>query len=200
MEESFIQARRASLVDISEMALSILRDYDTAVKKGDLDLATAQQSALRQIRTLRYGKEGYFWVQELRDPVSVILLHPSMPWLEGMNANDPYFEKTVAIRLGTDPKALPASNLNLFQAFTYVCRTAGSGYVSYSWPKPLAAGKVTPRPSPRSPMWCCSSPGTGSSAPGSTSTTSPAASPRCAFSPFSFWPESSWRPAWRPWA
>jgi PAS domain S-box-containing protein len=149
IEDNIIMARRAFLADITEMALSILKDQAAAVKSGTLDLKTAQELALRQIRTLRYGKEGYFWVQDMQELTPVILLHPTMPWLEGKTLNDPIFEVATSIRLGSNPKSLPTQHRNLFHAFIYICRTAGSGYVAYLWPKPTGTGTLSPEPLPK---------------------------------------------------
>jgi polar amino acid transport system substrate-binding protein len=149
IEDDIIASRRAFLADITEMALSVLKDQAAAVQNGRLDLKTAQDLALRQIRTLRYGKEGYFWVQDMQEPTPVILMHPTMPWLEGKSLNDPIFEVATSIRLGSDPKSLPSQYRNLFHAFIAICRTAGSGYVAYLWPKPTGKGTLSAEPAPK---------------------------------------------------
>lgn len=85
------------------------------------------------IKSMRYAEgTGYFWINDNTLPYPKMIMHPTVPQLDGTVLDDPKFNNA----LGKDQ--------NLFQAFAEVTRDHGSGFVDYLWPKPTPMG-LTPR-------------------------------------------------------
>ncbi len=75
---------------------------------------------LSQLRSIRYGKDGYLWINEF-DPPYTVIMHGAKPELEGKSWNF-YIE-------GTD--------INVYKAFhDSIVAGGGEGRVSYSFYKP----------------------------------------------------------------
>ena len=78
---------------------------------------------------MRYaGGVGYFWINDNTLPFPTMIMHPTLPELDGKVLDDPKFNNA----LGKDQ--------NLFQAFAEVTKENGSGFVDYLWPKPTQNG------------------------------------------------------------
>ena len=76
-----------------------------------------QQEALKAIADMRFGKHGYFWIN---DTTPKMIMHPLKPGLNGKNIADV-----------KDPKGV-----YLFREMVKVVKEKGEGVVLYSWPKP----------------------------------------------------------------
>ncbi len=79
----------------------------------------SMQITLENLRTLRYGKDGYIWINKLEPPYEVVM-HASKPNMEN--------KSWVFIMEGT--------NTNVYDAFADICKQSGKGYLEYSFPKP----------------------------------------------------------------
>ncbi len=79
----------------------------------------SMQITLENLRTLRYGKDGYIWINKLEPPYEVVM-HASKPEMEN--------KSWVFIMDGT--------NTNVYDAFSDICKQSGGGYLEYSFPKP----------------------------------------------------------------
>jgi methyl-accepting chemotaxis protein len=101
---------------VVEVAYSILADYETRVRKGELSGEEAQKKALEGIKTLRYNEKEYFWINDLRP---VMIMHPYKPELNGTDLSD-----------NKDP-----NGKRIFVEFVNVCKEKGAGLVEYMWPK-----------------------------------------------------------------
>ena len=82
------------------------------------------------IQKMRYaGGTGYFWINDNTLPFPTMVMHPTVPSLDGTILNAPKYNNA----LGVDK--------NLFQAFAEVtAKKAGDGFVDYLWPKPTPNG------------------------------------------------------------
>lgn len=74
---------------------------------------------LENLRVLRYGVDGYLWINELEPPYKVTM-HATRPELEG--------QSTVFYIEGTD--------INVYEAFADICNESGEGFLEYSYFKP----------------------------------------------------------------
>jgi len=82
--------------------------------------------SLNQLRSIRYGKDGYIWINEF-DPPYTVIMHATRPELEGKSWNF-YIEGT---------------NINVYKAFhDSIIVGGGEGRVSYSFYKPGTNEKV----------------------------------------------------------
>jgi len=82
-----------------------------------------QKEALQAISKMRYGKSGYFWINDMQPKM---IMHPIKPSLDGKDLSN--------IK---DPKGT-----YLFNEMVNVCKQSNQGLVKYYWPKP---GKDQPQ-------------------------------------------------------
>ena len=87
-------------------------------KNKDLLSPTDLKNRLKGIvEGVRYGKNGYFWINDLD---AVIVMHPIKPQLNGKNLY----------------KFKDKGGKQIFKEFAAVAKAAGDGFVDYVWPKP----------------------------------------------------------------
>jgi methyl-accepting chemotaxis protein len=126
--QKFYGNRLRTTIDVVD---SILKHYHGMVKAGKLTEGEAQKQSLAMIKQIRYdGGIGYVWVNDTSKPFPKMLMHPTIPALNGQVLDDPKYDTA----LGTDK--------NLFQAFMEVCERKGEGFVDYRWPKPSPQGLI----------------------------------------------------------
>ncbi|HEY5672104.1 MAG TPA: methyl-accepting chemotaxis protein [Malonomonas sp.] len=101
----------------TETAWGVLEHYAGLEKSGQLSRDEAQQQAMAAVKKLRYGKSGYFWINDMQP---AMVMHPIKPALDGKN-----------LSATEDP-----SGKKLFVEFVKVSRQHGGGFVNYLWPKP----------------------------------------------------------------
>jgi methyl-accepting chemotaxis protein len=85
----------------------------------------AKQRAIDEIKTLRYGTDGYFWINDMEPRM---VMHPIDAALNGKD-----------ISHVKDP-----NGKHLFVAMVDVVKKNGAGFVEYDWPKP-----GNPKPVPK---------------------------------------------------
>ncbi|PCI25185.1 MAG: hypothetical protein COB67_10985 [SAR324 cluster bacterium] len=73
-----------------------------------------QQEAKSLLRKMRYGKNGYFWINDFNP---VVIMHPTNPSLEGKSVGQM-----------VDP-----NGIYYFQKFVEVAKNQGEGFVDYSY-------------------------------------------------------------------
>jgi len=108
------QAKTQQMIDVG---YGILASYHKLEADGKLSREQAQAAAIAEIRSLRYDKVEYFW---LNDMTPKMVMHPIKPELDGKLLAD---------------MADPAGN-HLFMGFVDVVRKQGAGFYGYLWPKP----------------------------------------------------------------
>ena len=96
--------------------------YHALATNGSLPEAEAKKQAIAAIKSLRYSKDEYFWIN---DADALMLMHPIKPELDGKNL----------INLKD-----PTGKL-FFSEMASKVKSNGSGFVHYMWPKP---GNETP--------------------------------------------------------
>lgn len=74
---------------------------------------------LENLRVLRYGTDGYLWINEIEPPYKVTM-HATRPELEG--------KATVFY--------IPGTHTNVYEAFADICNESGEGFLEYSYFKP----------------------------------------------------------------
>lgn len=131
------QVKTRHLVETVWGVVSAFQDQQTA---GALTEAEAQRQAIQAVKRLRYEGKEYFWIQDLGKPVPTMIMHPTVPALDGKVLDDPKFNKATSMSEGLSGKNVSLDNRNLFVTFNQVVEQAGHGFVEYQWPKPLAGG------------------------------------------------------------
>ena len=128
--EKFYGLRLQSIMDI---AVATIKKRAQQVEAGELRLEEAQRQAIRDIEAMRFDNNtGYLWINDTTRPYPVMIMHPTVPALNGTLLTDPKFDCAMG------------RNQNLFQAAVEVATANGSGFVNYIWPKPTPSGVSEP--------------------------------------------------------
>jgi methyl-accepting chemotaxis protein len=123
------------LQDIVNTGETIINRYKRMVERGQISEAEAKKRAMEEIRELRFdGGTGYIWINDTTGPYPTMVMHPTVPSLEGQVLNNPKYNNAQGVRK------------NLFRAFLEVTEDDNEGYVDYLWPKPTAQGLTEEEP------------------------------------------------------
>jgi methyl-accepting chemotaxis protein len=126
-----------------ETAQTLVAHYRAQEQAGKLDQATAQAAAMAALKALRYEEKEYFWINDTGAPPRMVM-HPVVPALDGQSLEGDKLCCASSLQAGNDgPVVTAPPKKNLFVAFNDVVAQAGSGYVTYDWPKPKAGGGTT---------------------------------------------------------
>ncbi|WP_319524279.1 cache domain-containing protein [uncultured Desulfosarcina sp.] len=116
LEATILASRQSSVRELVRSIEYLLNTYQEDVDNGLLDLAEAQNRALRRIRSFRYGidMDNYFWVSDLKGRFH---MHPIRPDLVNQDFD------TI-----TDPQAR-----QFLQKSIDVATRQKSGFIEYMW-------------------------------------------------------------------
>ncbi|EKT4467575.1 methyl-accepting chemotaxis protein [Pseudomonas putida] len=117
------QAKAEKTRHVVQTAAGVLAYYQGLEAAGTLTREAAQQQALQAVRSLRYDKDDYFWINDLAPRM---VMHPTNPKLDGQDLS--------GIR---DPDGFA-----VFNEMASLARSQGAGPVDYRWPKPGASEPV----------------------------------------------------------
>jgi methyl-accepting chemotaxis protein len=123
IETKIYEDRQAQIRGVTEVAFSLMTEYEARIKTGELTLEEAKKRAALRVKNLRYSGQEYFWINDLTPRM---VMHPFRPELDGQDlsgSKDP------------DGKAL-------FVEMVRTCKENGAGFVDYMWPKPGASKPV----------------------------------------------------------
>ncbi len=127
-----------------DTAYTLVAHYRQMELAGKLTPAAARNGAIEALRALRYAGTDYFWINDLTRPVPRMVMHPTLPELDGTVLEAERFNCAKSEQDGIDgPIVHTDGRKNLFVAFNEVANRAGHGYVTYDWPKPKSGGGVT---------------------------------------------------------
>ncbi len=130
-----LEKRKSELKNIATLALSYIEGFYKMQKDGILSEEEAKRLAIKEIKRLRYDNGiGYIWINDTARPIPHMIIHPTIPELDGKVLDDPKFNCALGIKK------------NLFQAFVDICLKQGEGYVDYLWPKPTQKGLTPEQP------------------------------------------------------
>jgi len=124
--------RLSSVIDIAHITITNLI---VLVNNGEITTEEAQARAKETIKNIRYDQgKGYIWINDTRRPFPKMIMHPTVPALDGQVLDDPKYN----CALGRKE--------NLFVAFNDVTERNGEGFVDYLWPKPTKEGLTEDQP------------------------------------------------------
>jgi signal transduction histidine kinase/CheY-like chemotaxis protein len=122
----------------------VLAYYHGLQQAGILGEDAAKKAAMDTIRRMRYDRKEYFWINDFTTPVPRMVMHPTVPELDGKILDAAKFNCATSLQAGiSGPVEKTDGKKNLFVAFNEVANRAGEGFVTYDWPKPKAGGGVT---------------------------------------------------------
>jgi PAS domain S-box-containing protein len=134
-QNAMLTRRKIELKNNTTIAFAIVNSAYQRYQAGEISEGAAQASVINEFKQLRYDNGiGYFWVNDMTRPYPRMIVHPTIPDLDGEILDD----ETFNCALG--------ENENLFKAFVDVCLVQGDGYVDYEWPKPLPSGLTEQQP------------------------------------------------------
>jgi methyl-accepting chemotaxis protein len=138
------EEKRLKTRHLVEAAYGVLSHYYDLQKAGTLGEAAARTEAIATIKSLRYEGKEYFWLNDLGKPFPKMIMHPTVPSLDGQVLQADKFNCATSITFGNAGDAVDTGGKkNLFVAFVDVVEKSGKGYVTYNWPKPKEGGGVT---------------------------------------------------------
>ncbi len=102
-------------------------------------------AALAEVASLRLADGNYFWINDDTLPVPNMVMHPTVPALDGQALDDEKYQVATSKQAAQDTEPVPlAEGTNLFSAMAEVSlESPDGGFVSYLWPKPVEGGGVT---------------------------------------------------------
>ncbi len=140
MHRQLYEDRQLKTRHLVETAYGVLAGFQDLQRSGTLTEGEAQRQAIQAIKRLRYEGKEYFWIQDLGKPFPRMVMHPTVPALDGKVLDEPRFNKATSMSEGLHGKTVSLDNRNLFVAFNDVVERTEHGFVEYLWPKPLAGG------------------------------------------------------------
>jgi len=141
---SLMAEKKLKTRHLVEAAYGVLDFWYAKQKAGAIDEETARREAAAAIKTMRYEGNEYFWLNDFTTPVPKMVMHTTLPALDGKVLDAEKFNCATSMQAGGDgPIVATDGKKNLFVAFNEVASKAGSGYVTYDWPKPAAGGGAT---------------------------------------------------------
>jgi|GEM_PF-508509 len=143
LERELFAAREVKLRHVVEVGHGVLQRLAADAKDGRLSEDEAKAQAISIIRTMRYDEVEYLWINDLEQPIPRMVVHPTVPALDGKILSDARFDKATSRREGTGGAVTALNRTNLFVTFNDVIRAAGHGFVTYDWPKPKQGGGVS---------------------------------------------------------
>jgi methyl-accepting chemotaxis protein len=135
--------KRLKTRHLVESAYGVLAYNYELQKSGVLTEAAAKAQAIATIKSLRYEGKEYFWLNDLGKPFPAMIMHPTVPALDGKILDAVKFNCATSQSFGNDGEPITTEKKNLFAAFVEVADKSGQGYVTYDWPKPKESGGTT---------------------------------------------------------
>ena len=144
-KSSMLEDRKVKTRHLVESAYTLVLHYQEQEKSGALSPSAAQTAAMQAVKALRYEGKDYFWIHDLGTPVPTMLMHPTVPSLNGKVLDAPVFNSatTGPCRPFCTVERTADGKKNIFVAFNDVVAKAGEGFVTYNWSKPKAGGGTT---------------------------------------------------------
>ena len=144
-KSSMLDDRKVKTRHLVESAHSLVQHYQAQEASGAMDRVNAQTAAMQALKALRYEGKDYFWVHDLGTPVPTMLMHPTVPSLNGKVLDAVVFNSATTLQAGQHGPVVHTADgkKNIFVAFNEVVAQSGEGFVTYNWSKPKAGGGTT---------------------------------------------------------
>ncbi len=152
LQSSILSEREIMLRNATQTAQGVVQYYYQLAQSGKLSTEQAQQQAMAAVKDMRYGakKDGYYWITNDTNPVPTMLMHPTVPALNGKVVDLPKFDNATAYRPGIDGQTVPTDGrMNLFTAQNLAAQNPDGGIFEYRFPKPVAGGGATKEAFPK---------------------------------------------------
>jgi methyl-accepting chemotaxis protein len=143
-KSDLLDERKLKTRHLVETAYGVLNHFQDLEKQGTLSPEDARKAAIAVVKGLRYESKEYFWINDLTAPTPRMVMHATLPSLDGNVLDAAKFNCATSLQYGSEErKELTDGKMNLFVAFNTVANKAGHGFVTYLWPKPKQGGGTT---------------------------------------------------------
>jgi methyl-accepting chemotaxis protein len=149
LNNTLIEDKKGKTRNVVESIYGILDYYHGLVESGAMTEDAAKGVAMATVKKLRYDEKEYFWINDDKLPYPTVIMHPTVPAMDGKVADAEKFNCATSMQAGNGPIVKTDGKKNLFQAFVEIANNAGSGFVTYEWPKPIAGGGVSKETYPK---------------------------------------------------
>lgn len=112
----------SQIQSVVETAVTTANFYYQEFQSGRMTEKNAQREAIKVIKSMRYGSDGYLWIDDTK---ATLIGHPMLADLEGTNRMD---------------KEDPAGNKMIQNIVNVVKNSTKSGFTEYLWEKPENVG------------------------------------------------------------
>ena len=85
IHESLLADRKIKTRHVVETAYQVIQYFGEQAKTGKMTKEAAQQQAVEAVKGLRYGKNEYFWINDMHP---AMVMHPYKPQLDGQDVSD----------------------------------------------------------------------------------------------------------------
>ena len=140
IDSSMRNSREKLLISVVETASGVLKRYQTQETEGAISREEAQKRALQTLKGIRYAGAEYLWVNDTGQPYPTMIMHPTVPSLDGQVLNRETFNKATRMYSVDGSFSETLDKANLFQSFVRIVARHGQGFVAYEWPKPTQNG------------------------------------------------------------
>ncbi len=148
--QNLIDEKKLKTRHLVESAYACVEYFYKKSKNGEIGEDAAKAEAIKLLKSVRYDKKEYFWIHDLVAPVPNMIMHPTVPALDGKPLDAAKFNCATHIQRGLDAKPIETDGkTNLFVAMNEAVKISGSGFVNYDWPKPLENKEVTKESYPK---------------------------------------------------
>jgi len=130
-----LERRQIELKNTTTIAFAMVNSAYKQFQNGTFSETEAKRHAINDLQKVRYDNGvGYFWINDTIKPYPRMIMHPTIPDLDGKILDDSSF----FCALGKKE--------NLFKASVDVCTKNEEGYIDYLWPKPTKEGLTEQQP------------------------------------------------------
>ena len=143
IDSSMRRDKERQLAAVVEVASGVVGHFHALEMSGTMPRETAQAQALLAIKAMRYAGTEYLWINDQGRPYPKMIMHPTVPALDGQMLDKDSFNKATALYSADGARHETLAQANLFQSFVQVVERYGQGFVAYAWPKPKKEGGVT---------------------------------------------------------
>jgi methyl-accepting chemotaxis protein len=112
-----MNGKQVQIRQLVESAYHLIAEQHALAEKGEIGVQAAKNRAMADVKSLRYDKTNYFWINDMD---ARLVMHPIKPKLDGKDMST-----------FTDP-----DGKRIFHEFATIAKVDGEGVVPYLWPKP----------------------------------------------------------------
>lgn len=108
------QEKEQKTRQLVESGYSVLAHYHDLQLRGELSQAQAQAGAIGTIKAMRYDETEYFWLTDLGLPFPKMVMHPTMPALDGQVLDSDDYNRAISLRAGSQGAFTPHRATKIF--------------------------------------------------------------------------------------